>query len=50
MDECNTLTAFSIPVRDYICIIILIYPVIRRKLKAHLMISIPAHDYGIESL
>lgn len=50
MDECNTLTAFSIPVCDYICIIILIYPVIRRKLKAHLMISIPAHDYGIESL
>ena len=47
MDKCNTLTAFSIPVCDYIC---LIYPLIRRKLKAHLMISIPTHDYGIESL
>ena len=50
MDECKALTAFCIPVCDYICIITLIYPLIRRKLKAHLMISIPAHDYVIESL
>lgn len=50
MDKCNTLTAFSIPVYDYICVITLIFPLVRRKLKAHLMISIPAHDYGIESL
>lgn len=49
MDKCNTLTAFSIPVYDYICIKPL-YTHSSGENSKHLMISIPTHDYGIESL